>query len=161
MTQNATREAGLSGGTLEVPMQLRRVLARNSGRLVLTPANVGTIAGPASADWNASHIFNERWPRHARFHGVVGLGTPIALALFALWHLWASPRERRLGRGIAAAVPIAYWGSFFPALLVRGTGLDDPPHPVGRIAGIPANLFWATFTTAAAFGGWLLDRRAR
>jgi hypothetical protein len=61
---------------------------------------------------------------------------------------------------MAAAVPIAYWGSFFPALLVRGTGLDDPPHPVGRIAGIPANLFWATVTTASAFGGWLLDRRA-
>jgi hypothetical protein len=58
-------------------------------------------------------------------------------------------------------VPIAYWGSFFPALVVRGTGLDDPPHPVGHIAGIPANLFWATFTTASAFGGWLLDRRAR
>jgi hypothetical protein len=58
-------------------------------------------------------------------------------------------------------VPIAYWGSFFPALFVRGTGLDGPPHPVGRIAGIPANLFWATFTTASAFGGWLLDRRAR
>ena len=24
------------------------------------------------------------------------------------------------------------------ALFVRGTGLDDPPHPVDRIAGIPA-----------------------
>jgi hypothetical protein len=58
-------------------------------------------------------------------------------------------------------VPIAYWGSFLPALLVRGTGLDEPPHPVGRVAGTPANLLWATFTTASAFGGRLLDRRAR
>jgi hypothetical protein len=142
-------------------LSLRRVLARDSGRLALTLANVATIAGPMGADWNASHIFNERWPSHARFHGVIGLGTPTALALYALWHLWASPRERPLARGIAAAVPIAYWGSFFPALLVHGTGVDDPPHPVGRILGIPANLFWAGFTTTAAFGGWLLDRRAR
>jgi hypothetical protein len=29
----------------------------------------------------------KRWPSHARFHGVVGLGTPAALAVFALWHL--------------------------------------------------------------------------
>jgi hypothetical protein len=99
---------------------MRRALLRNSGRLVLTLANLGTIGGMVNADWNASHIFNERWPSHARFHGVVGLGTPTALALFAIWHLWNSPRERRLGRGVAAAVPIAYWGAFFPALLVRG-----------------------------------------
>jgi hypothetical protein len=137
------------------------MLSRNSGRLVLTFANLGTIVGPIGADWNASHIFNQQWPSHARFHGVIGLGTPTSLALFALWHLWTSPRERRLGRALAAAVPMAYWGSFFPALAVRGTGLDDPPHAVGRIAGIPVNLFWATFTTAAALGGWLLDHRVR
>jgi len=96
------------------------------------------------ADWNGSHIFNERWPSHARFHGVVGVGTPVALGLFALWHLWKNPGERGLGSAIAAAVPISYWGSFFPALLVPGTGVDDSPHPVGRIAGIAANVFWAT-----------------
>ncbi|MBV9545325.1 MAG: hypothetical protein JOY61_13225 [Chloroflexi bacterium] len=123
----------------------------------MTFANLGTIAGPVGADWNASHIFNQEWPSHARFHGVVGLGTPTALAVFALWILWTRPRE---GRDIAAAVPIAYWGSFFPALLVRGTGLDDPRHRVGRVVGIPANLFWATFTTASAVVGWILDRHA-
>jgi hypothetical protein len=141
--------------------ELRRLLVRNRGRLVLTLADLGTIMGPVGADWNSSHIFNERWPSHARFHGVVGLGTPTALALFAMWHLWTSPGERRLARGMAAAVPIAYWGSFFPALLVRGTGVDDPPHPVGRIAGVPINLFWATFTTVSALVGWLLDHQAR
>jgi hypothetical protein len=146
---------------MTIGVSVRRGLVRNSGRLVLSLANVGTIAGPIGADWNGSHIFNTAWPSHARFHGVVGLGTPTTLALFALWHLWASPGERRLGRSLAAAVPIAYWGSFFPALAVHGTGLDDPPHRVGRIAGVPANLFWATFTTAAAIGGWLLDRRLR
>jgi len=56
-------------------------------------------------------------------------------------------------------VPLAYWGSFFPAAVVRGTGLDDSPHPVGRIAGVPANLFFATLTAGTALGGWLLDRR--
>ncbi len=135
------------------------MLARNGGRLLLTVAGVSTIVGPISADWNRSHVFNERWPSHARFHGVVALGTASGLGAFGIWRLWAPSADRAAGRDLAAAVPLAYWGSFFPAALVRGTGLDDPPHPVGRIAGVPANLFFATVTTAAAVGGWLLDRR--
>jgi len=138
-----------------------RVVVRNSGRLLLTVADLATILAPVSADWNASHVFNEEWPSHARFHGAVGLGTPVALASFALWHLWRSPDESSLARAVAAVVPVSYWGSFFPALLVRGTGVDDPPHPVGRIAGLPANVFWAGVTTAAAVAGWLLDARVR
>lgn len=134
-----------------------RVLVRNSGRLLLTVADIATILAPVSADWNASHIFNEHWPSHARFHGAVSLGTPVALSSFALWHLWRSSQERWLARAMAAAVPISYWGSFFPALLIPGTGVDDEPHPVGRVLGVPANVFWAAVTTASAFAGWLID----
>ena len=94
--------------------RLSRVVARNSGRLLLTVADLATILAPVSADWNGSHVFNEQWPSHARFHGAVGLGTPVALASFALWHLWRSSDERGLARAVAAAVPISYWGSFFP-----------------------------------------------
>jgi hypothetical protein len=141
--------------------KLSRVVARNSGRLLLTVADIATVVAPVSADWNGSHIFNEQWPSHARFHGAVGIGTPVALASFALWHLWRSSDERSVARAVAAAVPVSYWGSFFPALLIPGTGVDDPPHPVGRVAGVPANVFWASVTTASAFAGWLIDARMR
>ena len=137
------------------------VIARNSGRALLTVANVSTVVGPVRADWNESHIFNERWPSHARFHGVVSLGTATALSAFALLQLWAGSSDRTGGRHVAAAVPLAYWGSFFPAALVKGTGLDDPPHRVGHIAGLPANLFFAVATSLLAVGGWVLDRRVR
>jgi hypothetical protein len=51
------------------------------GRSLLTLANVITVAGPVFADWNDSHIFNGRWPGHARFHGVTALpaGVPANL----------------------------------------------------------------------------------
>jgi hypothetical protein len=136
------------------------LLARNSGRLLLTGAGIATIVAPVLADWNPSHVFNERWPSHARFHGVVALGTAVGLAGFGLLRLWAPSADPSGGRDVAAAVPLAYWGSFFPAALVRGTGVDDEPHPVARIAGVPANLFYAALTSATAVAGWLLDRRA-
>jgi hypothetical protein len=134
------------------------VAARTGAKLLLTIANVATIFGPFFADWNASHIFNEEWPSHARFHGVVGLGTALGLAGLSLVKLWSSSERSALD--YAAAVPVAYWGSFFPATLVRGTGLDDPPHPVGRIIGTKANVFFATLTTATAVAGWVLALRS-
>ena len=131
------------------------------GRGLLTLANVITIVEPVAADWNSSHVFNERWPSHARFHGVVGVATPAALAALNIWSLWSDSTDRRTSRLFAAAVPIGYWASFFVARLVPGTGVDDPPHPVPRIAGMPTNLLGAAATTATAVAGWLLDRRAR
>ena len=137
------------------------VLARNSGRILLTLADVITIVAPPGADWNASHIFNKQWPSHARFHGAVGLGSAMGLASFGMAQLWLRTRDPATSRDIAAAVPLAYWGAFFPAALVKGAGVDDEPHHVARIMGVPANLFYAALTSALAVGGWLLDRRNR
>jgi hypothetical protein len=137
------------------------LLLRNSGRALLTASNVGTIIGTFNADWNDSHIFNPRWPSHARFHGVVGLGTAAALSAYGVWRLWAPSPDRAAGRDLAAAVPLAYWGSFFPAALVKGTGVEDPPHLLARVVGLPLNMFIAATVSALTLSGWLLDRRLR
>ena len=50
------------------------------GRSLLTVANLITAAAPLAADWNDSHIFNERWPAHARFHAVTALAMTAALS---------------------------------------------------------------------------------
>jgi|SRR5580700_7328042 hypothetical protein len=130
------------------------------GRSLLTLANVITVAVPIAADWNASHIFNKRWPAHARFHGVTALAMAITLSASNVWSLWSGSTDRSTARFFAAAVPIAYWAPFFVAPLVPGTAVDDPPHPVPRLAGIPTSLLGAAATTATAAAGWLLDRRS-
>jgi hypothetical protein len=130
------------------------------GRGLLTLANAITVAAPAAADWNDSHIFNERWPSHARFHGVTALAMAISLSSFSIWSLWSRTGDQPAARSFAAAVPVAYWAPFFLAPLVRGTAVEDPPHQVGRVAGVPVSLLGAAATTATAAAGWFIDRRS-
>ena len=130
------------------------------GRSLLTLANVITIAAPIAADWNDSHIFNNHWPAHARFHGVTALAMATSLSAANIWSLWSGAADRDADRFFAAAVPVAYWAPFFLAPLVPGTGVDDPPHPVGRLAGVPANLLGAAATTATAAAGWWMGRQS-
>jgi hypothetical protein len=137
-----------------------RAVGREAGRGLLTLANLITAVAPVAADWNDSHIFNQRWPSHARFHGVVTLAMTSSLAGLNLWSLWSDSTDRRTSRLFAAAVPVGYWAPFFVAPLVRGTGVDDPPHPIPRVAGVPTSLLGAAATTLTAVAGWLLDRRA-
>jgi len=133
--------------------------SRLLGRGLLTLANMITLAAPVAADWNDSHIFNERWPAHARFHGVTALAMTTTLSSLSIWSLW-SGADRSTARFFAAAVPVAYWAPFFAAPLVPGTAVEDPPHPVPRVAGVPTSLLGAAATTATAVAGWLIDRRA-
>jgi hypothetical protein len=129
------------------------------GRSLLTLANVITVAAPIAADWNNSHIFNERWPGHARFHGVTALAMATTLSSINIWSVWSDAGNRATARFFAAAVPVAYWAPFFLAPLVPGTTLEDDPHPVPRLAGVPTNVLGAAATTATAVAGWLIDRR--
>jgi hypothetical protein len=142
-----TRPAAASGGRL-------------LGRSLLTLANVITVVAPLAADWNDSHIFNERWPAHARFHGVTALAMATTLSSLNIWSVWSGASDRTTARFFAAAVPVAYWAPFFLAPLVPGTAVEDPPHPVPRLAGVPTSLLGAAATTATAAAGWLIDRRS-
>src|SRR5215218_2531621 len=90
-------------------------VGREAGRGLLTLANLITTVAPVAADWNDSHIFNRRWPSHARFHGVVALTMTSGLAGLNLWSLWSKAADRRTGRLFAAAIPVGYWTPFLVA----------------------------------------------
>jgi hypothetical protein len=137
-----------------------RAVSRQAGRGLLTLANLITAAAPVAADWNDSHILNQRWPSHARFHGMVALAMTSSLAGLNLWSLWSVSTDRRTSRLFAAAIQVGYWAPVLMAPLVRGTGVDDPPHPIPRVAGVPTSLLGAATTSLTAAAGWLLDRRA-
>lgn len=134
--------------------------SRGLGKSLLTLANVITAVAPVAADWNESHIFNHRWPGHARFHGVTALGMAVTLSSANVWSVWSGEGDQDTARFFAVAVPVAYWAPFFVAPLVPGAAVDDPPHPVGRLAGVPVSLLGAAATIATAATGWYIDRRS-
>jgi len=130
---------------------------RNGGRALISAAVIQTAVVPTLADFNETHVFSHAWSPHARFHGIVALVMNTILAPLALWLLWRRGPEP----GVVAAFPTAYWGSFFVAALVPGTGVEDPGHPVPRLAGLPANMVAAAVGVLTAGVGWYLDRRTR
>jgi hypothetical protein len=85
------------------------------GKSLLTLANVITAVAPLAADWNDSHIFNERWPAHARFPGVTALAMTTTLSSAGIWSVWSRESDQAAARFFAAAVPVAYWAPFFLA----------------------------------------------
>lgn len=132
---------------------------RYLGRALISLANLLTLFFAFRADWNDSHVFNQQWRPHARFHTVTGLSMTAILTGFAQWLLWRPSKNPDATVTTAALTPIAYWGPFFLAPLVEGTGIDDPEHRLARVGGVvPANLAGAGATVLTAAAGWGLDR---
>jgi hypothetical protein len=143
---------------------------------------VGTIVGTGRADINSTHILNDEWTPHARFHNAAGWGTVTGTQLLALWLLWRpaqlaesppvdsqpvdSPSVDRqpaavrdLAVAMAALLPAVAWLPFFGALAVPGTAVEDEPEHLPRIAGVPVNLVAATVIPAISALGYALHRR--
>jgi hypothetical protein len=133
---------------------------RMLGSGLLTLANAITVAAPVAADWNDSHIFNERWPAHARFHGVTRRRWP--------------PRCRPSTSGRSGQAPAiaARHGTVLRgggSCGVLGAVLRRPAgsrHRGGRPAasrpargGVPVSFLGAAATTVTAAAGWFIDRR--
>lgn len=127
-----------------------------AGRLIITFAAIATLVGPIGADLNPSHVFNPEWPPHARFHSVSSLAMTVGFSLIALWLTWRRSSEPRVSMLVAASVPVLAWGSFFIALLVPGSAVEDHPETLARVAGIPINVVVAAIFSLLAVLGYAL-----
>ncbi|KAF3766183.1 hypothetical protein M406DRAFT_60636 [Cryphonectria parasitica EP155] len=104
------------------------------GRILLTVDSLGLIFGAWLADYNSeSHIFNPRWPPHAKFHcgQTIGLSTALGVAtLFLAWRPLlvrsTSPAVARDSLKMAAFTGSVYWLAGLAAILFPGTDGLDP-----------------------------------
>jgi hypothetical protein len=62
--------------------------ALTAGRVVSTLQAIFTLVGPYIADWNETHLFNPRWPPHARFHNGQTMSMGVHLSLLTAYFTW-------------------------------------------------------------------------
>ncbi|KAF7871503.1 hypothetical protein EAF04_003610 [Stromatinia cepivora] len=58
------------------------------GRSILAIVAVTNGIGGFIADWNDTHVYNPRWPPHAKFHNGQTLSTGVLLGIGALYYLY-------------------------------------------------------------------------
>jgi hypothetical protein len=111
-----------------------------------------------AADWNETHIYNPRWPPHAKFHDAqtMLLGTMLAgMTLFFTWRRRGAPDTNLMAATMAAA---AYWVTLCLSVTFPGTAFLDPEFddPGRHVLGLPGNLFVAiTSLLVIALAAWL------
>lgn len=117
-------------------------------RSLFTFNGIAFAIGGFIADWNDSHIFNPRWPPHAKFHDGQTLAFGVLLALATIFFAWRQAGDRRTNI-LAAAITggVLYWaqaGAYTvpniawtdPEFLRPGQSLEDfGPQIYFEIAG--------------------------
>lgn len=126
-----------------------------SGRLCISLIALFTIFGAFVADWNETHIYNPRWPPHAKFHNGQTMSMGVTLGLSTLYYLWR-PQYNRDSLFTAALLGSMYWVTQASAVLYPGAELIDPEFGTAadapQLKGIPVFL-------AIIWGGYWLETR--
>jgi hypothetical protein len=93
---------------------------------LLTLVALFTAISPYLADWNVTHIYNPRWPPHAKFHNGQTMAMAVLLGLSTLVFAWRKAGDRRTNVLAALGFAGLYWVSQLAANLYPGVGWTDP-----------------------------------
>ena len=63
-------------------------------RLLFTLSAIGVTVGAHAADLSPSHIFNDRWPPHAKFHTGQTLSMSLLLSLLTIFFAWRKTSDQ-------------------------------------------------------------------
>lgn len=135
------------------------MVSQRVGRWILRGVATATIVNGYLADLNPTHLFNPRWPPHAKFHDATTIlaGTFLGGTAFAL----LQRRTDADGLGMAAWLLPCFWLSLGGSVLFPQTAEVDPEfaHLVPRIAGVPiAQTAFSVLMLLATGAGYGLER---
>jgi hypothetical protein len=97
-------------------------------RGLLTVVTLDTCFRAFAADWNETHIYNPRWPPHAKIHNGQIMSMDLALGVATLYYLWrpvtaANAKDNRITIVIFSSL---YWVTQITATLFPAIRLMDP-----------------------------------
>ncbi|KAK0634448.1 hypothetical protein B0T17DRAFT_485940 [Bombardia bombarda] len=152
------------------------------GKILLTLDAMGLLFGAVAADYTHTHIFNPRWPPHAKFHCGQTITLSVILGLATLYYTWrslplpstsphnsnssdkaqlvlaTSLQQQRKHDALRTATftGTIYWLAGLAAILYPGTeGIDPEFGPPGSFPQLPV---FIAFVGLAA-GGWWWESR--
>lgn len=128
---------------------------RNLGRALLTLSALTTTLGPFLADWSTTHVFNPRWPPHAKFHNGQTMSMGAALGTLSLYHTWRPTPHPLESVRVAAILASLYFGTALTGVLYPGAEGMDPEFGEG----FPQFWPFLAFTGLPWVGYWLVRRR--
>lgn len=110
----------------------------SAGRTLLSLVALTTMVGGYIADWNETHVYNPRWPPHAKFHNGQTMSMGAALGLTSFWFLYGPPSSpsapvatQRLSLYTASWIASLYWITQLSALFYPGSLAVDPEFGEG------------------------------
>jgi hypothetical protein len=127
-------------------------------RRLFTINAAGFALGGFVADWNDTHIFNARWPAHAKFHNGQTLAFGVCLAAATLFFTWRRSGDRRTNI-LAAAITggVTYWAQA-AAFAFPGVAWTDPEflEPGQSLQDFPPQIYFEILgTLVIALASWL------
>lgn len=133
--------------------------AASFGRKLLFGVNVATALNGLLADWNRTHLFNSKWPPHAKFHDGLSISLGVALGGVGLYALRRRKGDRQDNLRLAALCPALFFGAMLSAQAYPGAESIETEFPgywpkVGRFSF--NELPFAASFLALTFGAWKL-----
>lgn len=98
----------------------------STGKILITIVALWATAGSYIFDWNRTHIYNPRWPPHAKFHNAQTMLLGTMIGLLSLWILWSQKNDKIAAIRLAVILASLYWITQAGAILFPGTALVDP-----------------------------------
>ena len=132
-------------------------------RLLFTLSAIGLAVGAHVADMNPSHIFNDRWPPHAKFHTGQTLSMSVLLSLLTIWFGWRKTSDQRGTVLATAGFAAAYWVTQATAILYPNTAFYDPEFITASSfpLGLPVQAYFELgFLSLITLASWLSIRKA-
>ena len=132
-------------------------------RLLFTLSAVGLTVGAHVADLSPSHLFNDRWPPHAKFHTGQTLSNSVLLALLTILFAWRKTSDRREGVYATAGFAAAYWVTQASAIAYPNTAFYDPEFTPRHAftLGLPIQAYFQIlFVSLIALASWLALRKS-
>lgn len=126
-------------------------------KALLSFVSLTTSVGCYIADWNETHIYNERWPPHAKFHNGQTMSMGALLGLITAFYTFRSARSAELRShylDVVAWVGALYWVTQLSAFLYPGSLATDPEFGTGA----PQIYVSAVSLSSLAVGVWLEKR---